>query len=400
MMKLSKAKPESVFEFLKELGALQPCTLEQIRSSLKAQIQVVRSARTFAFEYQLAGVNGEVIHLLPLGARLVRYTGQKRVEFTVRHWRLQDMDPFRYIGERLSSTQTTVSSTDVADLVRAKFSPQERWDATERRAFGDAFVAWLEYMHLAKREGDKVTFVGGEVATPSVLSLLEVEFLKERELRDWFAQRFDSVNAISVEPLSFLGKIPLESEDKVRSELFERFVLSTCERLGFSSRSRNPYFNERSGLTFDDNKGGGDIVLFYHHPLETRLRTFHGAAIACEAKSTEGNVGSKAVGQARNLVTRVQGIFPEYYVVPLVVSRSKVGYDPSGRDQAPPDVVHITDQSFIRVLNVQKRQVSSAGRLLLPSHILQVLDGLVKDEHLEPTPSDLEGRMQGVLLNP
>ena len=49
----------------------------------------------------------------------------------------------------------------------------------------------------------------------------------------------------------------------------------------------------------------GDVVLFSHFPLHSKDKTFTGAGLACEAKSTESNIGSGAVNQARGLCKKI-----------------------------------------------------------------------------------------------
>lgn len=397
MIKLSKAVPEDVFALLKAIADLGECSLNQVRAYLKAQWPGVRSARTFAEEYGLIHIKEKKISLSSLGKRLLLYQGKKRVDFTLRHWRLQDQPPFRFLQDFLRDNEGEASVRDLVDAVRVKFAPRDKWSSDDRKGFGEALGSWMEHMGLATLKGNVITYTGGVVITPGVFSLLELEFLKERELRDWLLEEFESPRAILNEPRDVLSQVEKEENDKLRAKLFERFVAVSSRRLGFSYRTQKSGSRKDARIPFKDNLGGGDVVILYHHPLQSKTRAFEGGAIACEVKSTEGNVGSGAVGQARNLVTKVEGAFPEYHVVPVVISRSKIGYDPSGRDLAPPEVVHLTHRCLLSMLEFQRRRISAGGNLILPSHVFQLLDDLVKEEEIEPSVDEIQSRLRALV---
>jgi len=141
----------------------------------------------------------------------------------------------------------------------------------------------------------------------------------------------------------------------------------------------------------------GDVALFFHHPVSTSSHTYLGGSLACEAKSTESNVGGRAVGQARNLRMKIQERFSDYLVQPIVVSRSNVGYDPSGRNLAPPEVIHITANGIIKMLMLQKKRLDRGESLILPTHIFQILDNFVKNEIIEPKPDELADCLENVI---
>lgn len=242
--------------------------------------------------------------------------------------------------------------------------------------------------------------MGGLVKGFDVLSLVEVEFLKERELFDWFVEDFENPKEILKKPLEVLNDIELEDDDDRRGKLFQKFVAISFRRLGFFPRTRNSPHEKRSRLSFKDNLGGGDVALFFHHPISTSSRIYLGGSLACEAKSTESNVGGKAVGQARNLRTKIEERFSEYLVQPVVVSRSCIGYDPSGRNLAPPEVIHLTANGIIRILELQKRRLDRGESLILPTHIFQMLDDLVKSEIIEPKPEELVDYLENVVKVP
>ncbi len=393
MLTVSKAKPEEVFNFVEAAAALGPCTIEQVRGQLRAQWPPVRSAKTFADQYGLIASSGGRIRVTTLAERLLHYTGTKRVEFILRHWRLQDYEPFRYLRTQLASRSNGARAVDLAELVRIKFLAEARWGTEDRRAYGEALVAWMQLLRLVEMKGGSVEYVGGTVVTPSVLSLLEVEFLRQRELRDWFVENLESPRQVVDDCRFMLEHVAKEADDEKRGKLFPRFVAEAARRFGFSPRTRNSPYESAQKVSFEENKGGGDVVLYFHHPVESSSGTFQGCAIACEAKSTEGNVGSKAVGQARNLAAKIREAYPEYVVFPVIVSRSKVGLDPSGVELAPPDVFHLSADCLLALLEHQRELLIGGKPLILPSRVLQLLDGMMKDEILQPAPEELIQRV-------
>jgi hypothetical protein len=326
------------------------------------------------------------------------HTGEKRREFVLKHWRLQDLEPFRFLREFLSGLNET-HIEKIGPVVLTKFS-QEKQSKNYVLGISQALSLWLEYLRIAEFDQKNVNVlkpVKGNIITPVVFSLLEVEFLSERALRDWYSETFDNSKAILDEPRNILIDLSKEVDDEKRGEMFKRFIVACALRLGFTYRTQDSIIYSNSKISFKDNSGGGDIVLFFHHPVESRKETFEGGAIACEAKSTESNVGSKAVGQARNLSAKVRLEYPKYVVFPIVVSRSKCGFDQSGRDQATPDVVHITEKILMGIIEQQREQLNINGNLVLPSHFLMLLDSLIRDESLEPNEVEVRKRVQGLL---
>lgn len=396
-IRLSKANPVEVFAFLNAVSAVGPCTIEQVRSHLKAQWPPVRASRTFSEQFQLIVVQARQITLSPLGKRLLRYTNAKRVEFILRHWRLQDAEPFLYLRHYLSSAPGRTTCSELADVIKVKFLPRDKWGPEDRKGYGRALAAWMSYLHLVQVEDDAVTYAGGGVITPSPHSLLEVEFLRERELRDWFIEEFSSPKSLCEDCKGFLDRIDKEADDGARGTLFHRFIATSARRLGFSPRTRNSSFENGSPISFSTSFGGGDLVLYFHHPVDSREKTFSGGALACEAKSTESSVGSKAVGQARNLASKIEEAFPDYLVMPVVVSRSRIGFDRSGQDQAPPEVVHLTDHGIMALLDIQRKQFSNRGRLVMPPLVFQLLDSFIQNEGLEPRPDEIASRAMVLL---
>ena len=130
--------------------------------------------------------------------------------------------------------------------------------------------------------------------------------------------------------------------------------------------------------------GGGDVAAFCHFPILAGGTVHPGFAIACEAKSTETVVGSTAVGQVRNLAKKISEAFPNYVVQLVVVSRSKIGYDPSGKGQAPPEVMHLNSDLLSQLLTLQLARFSKSLNLVTPMSIMLTLDDLVKSQILEP----------------
>jgi len=399
MPKIVHSSPETVFEFIETVESIQPCTIEQVRAKLKSPWPPVRSAKSFCQFFGLIESDKGKIWLSSIGNRILRYTNGKRIEFTRNYWQLQEKEPFRYLISQLPKIAQYIRFNEVADLIRIKFDPKTSWTKEKKLLLGEDYSRWLEYLGICKIKDNTVGYVGGFVKGFDVLSLAEVEFLKERELFDWFVEDFENPKEILKKPREILDDIKQENEDARRGKLFQKFVAISFKRLGFFPRTKNSPHEKKSRLSFKDNLGGGDVALFFHHPVSTSSHTYLGGALACEVKSTESNVGGRAVGQARNLRTKIQERFSDYLVQPMVVSRSNVGYDPSGRNLAPPEVIHLTANGIIRILELQKKRLDRGGSLILPTHIFQMLDEFVKKEIIEPKPEELVNYLLRYLLH-
>jgi len=397
MPKTVHSSPQTVFEFIEALESIQPCTIEQVRAKLRSPWPPVRLARSFCQFFGLIESGKGKIWLSSIGTRILRYTSGKRIEFAKNYWRLQEREPFRYLINQLSKTAQYIGFDEIADIIRVKFDPKTSWTKEKKLAIGEDYSRWLEYLGICKVKNNTVGYVGGFVKGFDVLSLTEVEFLKERELFDWFVEDFKNPKEILKEPQRILDKLKQEDDDDKRGKMFQRFVSVSFKRLGFFPRTRNSPHEKKSRLSFKDNLGGGDVALFFHHPVSTSSHTYLGGSLACEAKSTESNVGGRAVGQARNLRMKIQERFSDYLVQPIVVSRSNVGYDPSGRNLAPPEVIHITANGIIKMLMLQKKRLDRGESLILPTHIFQILDNFVKNEIIEPKPDELADCLENVI---
>ena len=249
----------------------------------------------------------------------------------------------------------------------------------------ECYAKWLELLRLTETIQEGVLWIGGGVSVFDVTALAELDFLQDRALYDFLVERFLTPNNMLDDPLAILSSISVEEDDNKRGELFEDFIFSCSTLLGFSTRSRAGPRERGTSLSYQSNKGGGDLVLLSHFPIHTASTEFEGCALACEAKSTEGQVGSKAVGQARNLKAKIEETYHNYLVYPIIVSRAKFGYDGSGRDLAPPEVVLLTQDSLLEICKQQKERLERGDRLVLPVHVMAMIEELIRLQNLEPS---------------
>lgn len=388
-MKIPKSNPNAVFRFLEAVKILEPCTIAQIRAEMKAQWPPVSSAKTFSEHFGLIETIKKEIRLSEISRRMLRYTGTKRIDFLISHVRLIDKEPFNYLVRTLKESVESFDDNRIALLIRNKFDSTSRWTKEESENISNCYMDWLELLRLIKKESNEYFWVGGKVSVFDVTALAELNFLQDRTLYDAFVENYHTPKNMLDVPHELLSSISLEKNENKRGKLFEDFIASSFSLLGFSYRRRLGPREKEKKLNYKSNKGGGDVVLLSHFPIHTISKEFVGCALACEAKSTEGQVGSNAVGQARNLKVKVEEIYPEYLIFPVVVSRAKYGYDISGRNIAPPDVVLLTQDIVIEMCKTQKRKLENGNKLILPVHVLSIIDTLIKSEKLEPTIEDI-----------
>lgn len=337
----------------------------------------VEAAKGFAECYGFSKSRGaQDIELTDLGNRLVRYDANASIDFLIHNARLQDAQPFAFLRKELQNSGS-LTEKRIAGLLRLKFGAQRALDYA--KSYGD----WMVKLRLAKWKKDTLEYVGGKIRSLDIIAVDEACQLMDSSLYDWITETFLSPQEILSAPSSLLSKVATEQDDNRRGEIFEEFVGSVFRRLGFSPRLRDGYRETKMNLTYQ-RPGGGDVAAFCHFPLLAGGTVHPGFAIACEAKSTETVVGSTAVGQVRNLAKKIGEAFANYVVQSVVVSRSKLGYDSSGKEQAPPEVVHLTSDLLNQLLTLQVTRFSKSLSLVTPISVMLTLDDLVKSQILEP----------------
>jgi len=397
MVEITKTTPESFFRFLNVVSSFQPCTLDKIRKGLKEVWGPVYSARNFALEYKFVSFDEKkkTFSLSVDGERLLRFSGNMRNEFLIHNLRLQYYEPFSSLQRELSS-RNIMSIREIGDFLNTKFSHKGKWAAKDIEEYGNAIAEWLVFLRVAERDKDAVKYVKGKVRTTDVLIIPEIGKLLDRITYDFLTENFNTPHNMLTEPYNLLEKTNKTTDDNEKGELFETFIGSVFKRFGFSPRLRDGQREQRANLTFQ-RKGGGDIGVFCHFPIQTDKEILYGYAIAIEGKASENVIGSKAIGQARNLCKKIQEFYPKYLVHTIVISQSVCGYDSSGREQAPPEVIHLTSKILLTLLDIQEKQLEKNLNLITPIHIILLLEELIKIQDLDPKPDKVKEIMQRLI---
>lgn len=379
-LRLSKTSPEQFSQFLEGVERLQPTTISTLCADLGEVTGRVQAAKAFAETYGFVKSRGILdITLTELGSRLLRYSGNARTDFLIHNARIQDKDPFVFLAEELrKSNSLTVKR--IANLLQTKYGAPK---SSTTNQYAKGYADWLVELRIAKWKDKSLEYAGGKVRSLDIIALDDANKLLDASLYDFLTEGFTQYQDILQEPTSFLTKIASTTDGKIKGDYFEKFVASVFKRIGFSTRIRDGIREAKRNLTFE-RPGGGDVALFCHFPIIAGGKVRPGFAIACEAKATEDAVGSTAVGQVRNLAEKIAESFPDYLVQSLVVSRSKVGYDSSGREQAPPEVVHLTADLLIEALKMQASRARKSLRLITPLDFMLAIDDQVKSQNLQP----------------
>ena len=383
---LIKTSPELFFSFLEIVSSLQPCTIAQIRKRMKSIWGPVRSARNFASHYGFISIEekNKKISLTTDGARLLRYSNNARTDFLIHNLKLQDREPFLSLQYELSLAKN-MKINEVGNFLDTKFPHKGTWHSKEKAEYGDAFAEWLVLLRIAKRDNDTLTYSKGIVKTFQIIVIPEMKQVLDRNLYDFLTEKFNTPHNILNDPYDLLNETNESTDDNKKGNLFESFVGCVFARFGFSPRLKDGIREKNTNFTFK-RRGGGDVALFCHFPIPTERRTYHGYAIACEGKATTNVIGSKAVGQARNLCKKIQELYPDYLVHTIIMSQSMSGYDSSGREQAPPEVLHLNAKAILHLLDLQKRRLDKGLPLITPVHVMLLLEELTKTQDLNPEP--------------
>ena len=383
---LTKTTPDLFFSFIETVSSLQPCTIGQIRKSMKKVWGPVYSARNFCKGYGFISIEKEkkTVSLTIDGERLLRYSGNARIDFLIYYFKLQDREPFLSLQYELSRLNS-MDIREIGEFLDTKFVHKGTWTTKDKEEYGESFAQWLVLLRIGVRKDNNIKYSKGKVKTFELLIVPNMIQLMDRTLYDFLTENFHTPHNIFDEPYDLLGKANKTTVDKEKGDLFEAFIGSLFHRFGFSPRLRDGIREKNTNLTFK-RKGGGDVALFCHFPTPTEKQTYHGYAIACEGKAKENVIGSKAVGQARNLCKKIQELYPQYLVHTVIMSQSICGYDSSGREQAPPEVLHVSCRVMLKLLDLQKKRLEKGLSLITPVHIMFLLEELIKRQDLNPKP--------------
>jgi hypothetical protein len=382
MVVITKTTPSLFVKFMEVVSSFQPCSLDQIRKGMKEVWGPVYSARNFALEYKFVSFDekSKNFSLTLDGERYLRFSGNLQVEFLISSFKLQCYEPFASLQKELSQRKT-MTLQELADFLSLKFPQKVKWKADKEH--GEAVTQWLVFLRVAEAKDDKVTYIKGEVKTAGIIHLPEMDLLSERTLYDFLVESFNTPHNMIEEPYELLKKANEAKDDDEKGQFFELFIGSVFKRFGFSPRLRDGPREQHTLLTFQ-RKGGGDVGLFFHFPVQTEKEILHGYAIACEGKASESVIGSKAIGQARNLSTKIRELHPKYLIHTMIVSQSVCGYDSSGREQAPPEVVHLNSKTLLSLLAMQEELLEKNHSLLTPFRIMLLFEELLRRQELEP----------------
>lgn len=379
-LRFSSTSPELFSRFMESVERLQPTTISALCADVGAVTGRVQAAKVFAETYGFIKSRGICdIALTELGIRLMRYSGNARTDFMICNARIQDKAPFTFLGEELRKSGS-LALKRMADLLQIKYgAPKSALTLQYAKSYGD----WLVEFRIAKWKDKILEYAGGKIRSLDIIALDDANKLLDAFLYDLLTETFTQYQDLLQEPTDLLTKIASTSDDKVKGDLFEKFVASVFKRLGFSTRLCDGIRETKRNLTFE-RPSGGDVGLFCHFPVVASGIVRPGLAMACEAKSTEGAVGSTAVGQVRNLAKKITETFPSYLVQSLIISRSKVGYDSSGKEQAPPEVVHLTSDLLLEALKLQAVRARKSLGLITPLAVILTIDDQVKAQNLQP----------------
>jgi hypothetical protein len=383
MVTITKTNPDLFFSFMAVVSSFQPCTLPMIRQGLKTAMGPVHSVQSFATQYGFVSFDKKTSQysLSTEGERLVQYAGNLRNRFLTENTKLQCREPFSSLHDELSQKHL-MTVKEIGEYLELKFPQKRKWDSQDKIDYAEAISAWLVLLQVAKREGEKIEFLGGEVKTAGIIYYPDMGKLMDRAIYDFLTEQFHTSKNIVDEPYELL-KETNNARDDEKGELFESFIGCVFRRFGFSPRLKDGAREKSTNLTLTKS-GGGDVALFSHFPIQSQKEIFHGCAIACEGKATGNFVGSKAVGQVRNFLKKIKEVYPQYLICPMIISQSTCGYDESGKRNAPPEVIHLTAKLILNLLDVQRDRLEQGLSLITPLHVLLMLEKLTKLETMEP----------------
>jgi len=193
-LQLTKTSPEIFFAFLESVKRLQPATLKQICSDLSVVLKppnvgAVRSAIAFATTYGFITSAQGNLRLEPLGDRLLKFSGNARIDFLDMSAKLVEKEPFNFLRQELKD-QGTISWERFRKLFHTKYGVAS---GGEQTAYAKIYGAWLDALRVAKADGKGLTYTAGRVEGLEILAVDEAEDLLDRSAYDYLTESFQQM---------------------------------------------------------------------------------------------------------------------------------------------------------------------------------------------------------------
>lgn len=273
--------------------------------------------------------------------------------------------PFKKLVKILEASGGQLRKDEIGDYLQAEFNAD--WKQSTKSQYVNILLNWGSYADILLLKGDKV-FLNPKYANAPIKTVAVENYSKslEKYIYDYFCEQ---------DPVELIREIEeLEKtldESKKSGSKFEEILVRLFRILGFSVRKQTGIKEKNVGLSYDSRKGGGgDLGLFIHFPVRFGKEIYEGVAIAVESKATRQGAPKKAIDQVRTLSKQIKKLYPEYYILKVVVSRS-IGFEPyHARDKAYPEVIHLPYAVIKHLVKLQSEKFGQNETLITPFEIV------------------------------
>ena len=168
-----------------------------------------------------------------------------------------------------------------------------------------------------------------------------------------------------------------------------RFLSRVFQVLGFYVQMENGPRNQGK-LEFGSQ--GDDFLVSFPLVFPTQIDNIGGIAFACELKRKRAD--KKGASQALTFSNVVQEVYPDYHVVPIVISDSERYVDDIAAKYASSSNVTHLPLEFLKIaVDLQLTQYSAGQNLITPLEIIKIIIHLNQNRIIEPRISDLKSQL-------
>ncbi|WP_456330529.1 AAA-associated domain-containing protein [Archaeoglobus sp.] len=286
--------------------------------------------------------------------------------------------PFKKLVKILEASGGQLRKDEIGDYIQAEFNAD--WKQSTKSQYVKVLLNWGSYADILLLKGDKV-FLNPKYANAPIKSVGVENYSEslEKYLYDYFCEKDPAELIREIEELE-----KVLDESKKSGDKFEEILVKLFRMLGFSVRKHTGIKERSVGLSYD-SKEGGDLGLFVHLPVKLGTEIYEGITIAVESKATQQGAPKKAIDQVRTLSKQIKKLYPNYYILKVVVSRS-IGFEPyHARDKAYPEVIHLPYDVIKYFVKLQTERFKQNKTLITPFEIIEIMRKAIKEGRLELT---------------
>jgi hypothetical protein len=374
---IPNATIDQIFEVIRALS-ISPKSQEEIKRFLNLKHPPAHAVRALV-ELGFAIREGGKYKLLDEYIEIPKMGKENKKVKEIFEDKFIEYKPFKALIKIIETCGGRIKKDEVGDYLEGEL--RAKWSKTTKNQYVNVLLNWGIYADIIFHKDSEI-FLNPKYLVSPIISVQIRDHSKifDKYLYDFFQELDLSKMLEEIEKLE--GQI---ATSKKRGEIFEEIIERSFRVLGFSVRRKTGERERSAALTYESREGGGDMGLFIHVPVKIGAEIFDGIAIAAEVKATDKGAPKKSIDQVRTFSTKIKELFPNYYILKVVVSQS-IGFEPyHARKKASPDVVHTPYEVIKYLVKSQFKRFSENNDLITPFEVIEILRNAMREGQLELT---------------